>query len=322
MTDGVGRVRDLETKVRDCINRPRLHHALYTNDLKAFNVICSALDVIGDTTMAIDAYARLEESGDYGVRYLRLYGLLQALFIQQDAAEHILESLDIGCDVPREELLYVREVRNKAIGHPTKRERRPKQKIPQSSHAIARNSLRLDSFMLMSFMEDGEVQNTFVQVADLVAQQEIGIAQILLSALKRLREREEEHRMKFKNQSLAEIFPSTIDYYFQKLYAGCRGGESSEFTMIHVDLLCEILASFRAALAERGIIPAYAHVLHELDDAAYPLGEVKKYIAGDSSSTLNAKSGRIFVFFLEHQFRALLDLAQAFDKEYLDEASQ
>lgn len=70
----------LETRIRDCINRPRVHHALYSNDLKGFFVICSALDAIGDTTLAIEAYRGMQEAASYGERYLRLYGLLQVLY--------------------------------------------------------------------------------------------------------------------------------------------------------------------------------------------------------------------------------------------------
>jgi hypothetical protein len=312
-----GTVRDLETKVRDSINRPRLHHALYSTDVKVFHVVCSALDVIGDTTMAIDAYRGLEESEYYSVSYLRLYGLLQALFIQQDAAEHIIDSLKINCAASRDDLLYVREIRNQAIAHPTKREARPKKSIPQSSHAIARNSLRHGSFTLMSYTEDDQCQFTHVNVGTLIAKQEAGIAAILSTAVRELRSREEEHRMKYRDQKLAALFVATIHYYIEKIYEGCHGSKDRRvLANLHVELLMETVAKFREALTERGILPAYDTVNQELEDTEYPLVELKKYFAGDASSTLNARSSSIFTFFVKHQIEKLQKTAESFDEEY------
>ncbi len=308
----------LEAQVRDCINRPRVHHALCSKDLKGFFVVCSALDAIGDTMLAIEAYRSLEEAASYGEQYLRLYGLLQAFFIQQDAAQHILETLELTCVGLKDDLLYVREIRNSAIGHPTRREARPKRNIPQTSHAIARNSMWQNGFMLMSNAENGKTEITGVPIAELIEKQERGVAEILRAALDHLQTREEEHRMKYKDKQLAALFPGTIGYYFEKLFAGCRREDSREFTSIHVALLNDILVAFRAALTERGIIPAYSHVAHDVEDAEYPLAEYKKYIDGDPTSTLNEKSSRIFVFFLQHQFGLLLKYAQEFDEEYME----
>jgi hypothetical protein len=308
----------LETQVRDCINRPRVHHALYSNDLKGFLVVCSALDVIGDTTLAIDAYRGLQEAVSYGERYLRLYGLLQACFIQQDAAQHILETLDLTCTESKDDLLYVREIRNSAVGHPTRRDAHPKKNIAQTSHAIMRNSMRKNGFTLMSDAESGQTEMNGVALAELMEKQERGIAAILRVALEHLQTSEEEHRMKYKDKQLAALFPATIDYYFEKLFAGCRREDSREFTSSIVDLLHDILVAFRADLTERGVIPAYSHVAYEVEDAEYPLAEYKKYIDDDPASTLNEKSSRIFVFFLRHQFRVLLEYAQEFDEEYME----
>jgi hypothetical protein len=74
--------------------------------------------------------------------------------------------------------------------------------------------------------------------------------------------------------------------------------------------------AFRAALVERGIIPAYDHVGYDLEDAEHSLAEYKKYIDGDPTSTLNEKSSRIFVFFFQHQFGVLLKYTHEFDEEY------
>ena len=54
--------------------------------LKKCNKLCSALDIIEDTTLAIKSFQSCEwTTKAIGMKYLLIYGLLQALFVQQDA---------------------------------------------------------------------------------------------------------------------------------------------------------------------------------------------------------------------------------------------
>ena len=64
------------------------------SDESRFSKLCSALDVVGDTEAAIASYLGAEnDSGSTGDLYLRFYGILQVLAVQQDALKHIAESL-------------------------------------------------------------------------------------------------------------------------------------------------------------------------------------------------------------------------------------
>ena len=101
----------LETLLRDYVTDARFNYALNHDDRPSFHVVCSALDVIGDTTMAIHAYSALPDEKDHGVLYLQLYGLLQALVIQQDAVQHILDTLKIQCATGTDNLRDIREIR-------------------------------------------------------------------------------------------------------------------------------------------------------------------------------------------------------------------
>src|SRR5512135_3253506 len=94
-------IHELESEIRDIINSPRKQAALLRNH-STWGMLCSSLDVIGDTECALAAYlagSNLEEvkRGDYliesGNLYLTLYGVLQVLFVQQDAVSHLHESL-------------------------------------------------------------------------------------------------------------------------------------------------------------------------------------------------------------------------------------
>jgi hypothetical protein len=98
-------IQDLESQIRDFITAPRRQaHLLKNNAFWA--MLCSSLDIIGDTELAIEAYLAGEKKAqeseqsaktpqNLGDHYLILYGILQVLFVQQDAVKHLAESLAI-----------------------------------------------------------------------------------------------------------------------------------------------------------------------------------------------------------------------------------
>jgi hypothetical protein len=64
--------------------------ALRLNSSQDWDFICVAMDVIGDAALAIDHFFRFSLDGptryvDTGERYLRLYGVLSATYLQQEA---------------------------------------------------------------------------------------------------------------------------------------------------------------------------------------------------------------------------------------------
>ena len=95
----------------------------YIFDDSIWPQLLSSLDVIEDTQAAINYYIRSDYPTDYGGQYLYVYGLLQALFMQQDA-------IDAFCDIVfgkvkrydiKKWLSRIRDFRNDIVGHPTNR---------------------------------------------------------------------------------------------------------------------------------------------------------------------------------------------------------
>jgi len=68
-------------------------------DKVAFNKLCSSLDVLGDVELAFDTYLSSDEHAAGGEKYLYVYGVLQALFIEQDAVRHLHEALGFAYEV-------------------------------------------------------------------------------------------------------------------------------------------------------------------------------------------------------------------------------
>src|SRR5512140_1296602 len=105
-------------------------------NLARWNQFRSSLDAIRQTHRAIEAYNRSNGDLTEDQRYLAIYGLLQALVVQQDAIGHLAEALGTKpVHMNRHKRLEeIRNIRNWTVGHPTKIDRY----TTQSHHAIQR----------------------------------------------------------------------------------------------------------------------------------------------------------------------------------------
>lgn len=110
-------------KIRKHINRTEKISTLLPDRSKWLS-LTSALDVLEDATGAINYYIESAFPDNVDGKYLFIYGLIQALFLQMDAANSIQKALtdskiDFNKDYPNAYL--VREMRNDVVGHPTNR---------------------------------------------------------------------------------------------------------------------------------------------------------------------------------------------------------
>jgi hypothetical protein len=123
-------------------------HRCRRDDRAAFKQSCSALDAIGDTCLALDDFVSCDASFSTGITYILAYGVLQAVFLQQDALKHLAVSLSLPIETP-EALREIRELRNEAVGHPTGK-KLDKDGGIISFHHIARVTLSKEGFQLLT----------------------------------------------------------------------------------------------------------------------------------------------------------------------------
>lgn len=306
-------ISELEQQIRSLINDPRKQHVLLKNSA-TWNQICSSLDVIGDTELAFEAYDKALPTDGAGATYTLVYGVLQALVLQQDAVRYLAEALGLGSALGSEPdplLLAVREVRNASVGHPTKRFGRAR------SHFISRISMTKTGFNLITFYADHDPpQSKWVNLPELIATQQSQLRTSLNEIAALLQKEEREHKAMFKDDKIAGAFPSTTDYYFQKIYESILASKSSHYGRIHVELIVEVIERFKAKLAERGLAEAYDSVEHHLDLVSYPLQELKLYFDRSGPSKLNESDAYIFVHFTRHEINTLRSIAVEIDESY------
>lgn len=308
-------VGELESKIRAFINSTRLQSVLL-KDNTTWGKLCSSLDVIGDTEVAIEAYLNMEESESDGEKYLFLYGVLQALFIQQDAVKNLAIALSIECP-HSPELKEIRDIRNISIGHPTEMKRR---KVSLFGF-IARYSICKNGFILskLSSEENGLPKFEEINVIELINSQRTEHSKFLNTFLEKLKAEEMEHRKMHREEKLGDFFHNNLSYYFEKIYGATHSSQPPEAGLMHTNLISEVIEKFKNALKNRDLFDTYDSLKYELELLEYPLSELKGFFNEPQSSKLNEKDAYIFASFIEEYIGKIKKTAEEIDQEYNSE---
>jgi len=249
-------------QIRRFINQPLRRYNLIKN-LPYWNQLCASLDAIEDTKLAIDSYVAIESGNDNGQLYLLVYGVLQALFLQQDAVNNLCEALVIPVEHSKyPKLKEIRKIRNDSIGHPTKRDQ---SKGKHSYHHISRISLTLNGFDLMSYFIDGKFETKYIAIKECITDQEKYLNDILSALIENLKREDRVHKEKFMNDKLADCFHN-LHYHFEKIYeaANMDSPERRIKAMIDINFLQKAIDTFKNSLAKRGIeLDTYDNVGYE-----------------------------------------------------------
>ena len=306
-------IKELEEQIRNLINAPRKHSSIFKDSAKYYK-LCSCLDVIGDIELAFCAYEEMLDSPQPGSSYILAYGFLQALFLQQDAVRNLHEALQI-CYKLDPLLVKIRELRNDASGHPTKRGGGE----GKSFSFISRPSITKSGFQLMTIVPNqGLPMFRQVSLKSLLDTHHIHLEKALTVLLQTLQKEDMEHREQFKKEKLEALFPETLRYYFEKVYESIRGNHGWEWGAIHVSSIREFIEKFKTALANRQI--AEEGIEYRLAKIEYPLSQLAEYFAHKGEWRLNANDAQIFTSFVQNEISELREMALEIDEEYATES--
>lgn len=314
-------IAELEFAIREFINEPRKRQLLRKRP-SDWSQICSSLDAIGDTLLAIDAFPIGNGERHKGTLYLWIYGLLQACFLQQDAIGNLAEALqleDSYKDYP--ELLKIRELRNDAVGHPTKRRHKP----PYCYCSISRVSLSTSAFQMM--IEDGDCRAEFrnVTLSAVVSDQKAYAQKLLASVLAKLQRELREHKEQFKMAPLTALFPETLGYAFEKVSQGIfESGPDSHghaaFGLSWLESIERVLRTVQEALVEREFpLDAHSPIGYLYEQVDYPITKLRVFLEAKKTqgdTPIDDKTASIHEFFLRKKCEELRELAAEIDADY------
>jgi len=310
LSSGLKEITRLEDEIRDFINAGRNQTELLPKR-STWNQICSSLDVIGDTTLSISDYTSANFPATPGLQYIYTYGLLQALFLQQDAIRHLSEAFELNYTLS-ERLLKIRELRNSAIGHPTK------QNVGKRRYYnyISRITMSKGGFTLMRSSGDDE-ETHFVNV-DLVATvaEQVNEVQAALSLLSsKLKEADRMHKDQFNSSPLSEIFPPSTGYLFEKVSQGIHSPSygNSSFGLSMLGLIEGMYLKFESALIERREYNDY--IQYDLAEYKRGIQALKLYFV-DNPKQLEEGDALIYHFYLRERHKHFEQIAREIDEEY------
>lgn len=140
----------------------KLDTKYYKND-KEFGKIQSCFYTFEDSQSVIEDYKNLEYFDSTNAGYLKLYGLFQAFFIQQDSLYNLYKNvcnskLEFNNDF--QGLYEIRTLRNITTGHPTDRK--------GEYYLISQITFNKYGYQLISYRKSGKTESIKVNIYDLL----------------------------------------------------------------------------------------------------------------------------------------------------------
>ncbi|WP_089724303.1 DUF2442 domain-containing protein [Candidatus Thiosymbion oneisti] len=293
-------------KVRGLVNSSRKILGMVLPDNKSWNMLCSSMDVVGDTDQAISEYVENQETG-----CLQLYGLLQAFFLQQDAIGSIAQVL--GVDLPgHSKLKWIREIRNNAIGHPTNRGN------GRSFHYISRASITKHKFAMLSHIaKEGSDKFIDVDIDRLIEDQRVGIDSQLEKIHYHLCQIENKNREEHRDIILVETFHSSLDYLLQKIYESCHSDDRIGQAKSHIPMIREMVEEFSKQAESRNELDEHTNYIS--GRCIYALDQLDRFYS--EQSEFDGQVVEVYCTFLEIKLKELVDIAKEIDTQYQKDTS-
>lgn len=295
--------------VRDHINTHRYQSELLDNP-NTWNQICSSLDVIGDSILAVESYDSQEFPDDVGLKYIYTYGILQSLYLMQDALKHLSEAFNISYK-PTEALKTIRNARNASIGHPTKEIRGERRYY----NFISRVSMGKSGFELLRSSEDREISFTHIDIEKACSDQLEGIIGAYGKIAAKLEEIDKVHKEKFKGMRMTDILHSAMSYLFEKISEGIHASSYGhrEFGHLQICSVKDTYEKFRTALEDRNELNDY--VEFDLDEYFHAIGRLEKFLSGEGTP-MQETDAHIYLSYLRYRHDHFVRIANEIDEEY------
>ena len=313
-------IHDQSQSIRDIVFNPAMEH-LFLNGVDERFQIAACLDTIEDTQLAIDEYRLLDISEDEinkGKIYLAIYGVLQGLFLQQDALRYLSEALQHPFQIDdNTRLKDIRDLRNMIAGHPTSHRRKGR----EAFYAINRMTLSLQRFDILEHVKQSSSKMMPIDIEAMILDSETHISQALRNLQNKLEGDIGKHKARFHDKRLASLFHESLGYMCGKLLAGTSGSSNDSdriLAVAAVRTIEDLLRELQKALSERGTSPEDCPGVDLVwDNLKYPLKSIRAFFFSDDAiQTPDPKAARIFAWYVQLQLRELREVCQEIDEYY------
>lgn len=206
------------------------------NNNGSWSKLWTSFDNIYDAQQAIERF-KLGDTGKLGV-----FGLLQAMTVQQDAIKHLEQAVGLNptllTDMPI--LKEIRNVRDETVGHPTNT-KRSKGKNTYQEGTITYTSMWAGEqgatghgFLEYYIWSNLGSERKSVDLNAAISDQGPQLSTVLQKVINELEKKETAHKNKFKGNRLNESFHQ-VGYLFSKLYSSEHSREHSKVCFNDLD---------------------------------------------------------------------------------------
>ena len=275
--------------------------------------ICSSSDVINDTIRAIESYVKSDyPNEDVGLQYLFIYGLLQALYLQQDAVEDLFKTLRKCYPRQSQKFLYkrsndleeVRQLRNETTGHPTG---------TLNGVFTYINRGFLSKWHFENLRSSKATGNEFpsVDLFSMLKKQALAIENDLRILVEKIKEIEKMCYEKYKDR-IAIITKGDIEYGIQTVAEDIFSpSEANQFRALSsLKTIESSYSEFEAGMKERG-----TNDFPELDEFKRAVSVLKEYISGERTMMTEEDAG-IYYFYLTERHEYFKEMVEEIDSQY------
>lgn len=251
---------DLIKRIREHIQRQERMSQMIPNRKKWIGITAS-IDVLEDSSWAIEYYVENDYPSDMKGKYLYTYGLLQALFVQQDAADNIYRVFfdkKIKWKEEYPKAYIVREIRNDVTGHPLNRD---------NHFFVYLVQMHMEKESISYLKEDVDLkrhQSVDVNLMDSIEDSAKCINHVLSRVLDKLDSEHKAYIDAHKNVKMVKIFQG-LDYAREKII--CRDAVMGDCLY---DSTKDMVKKCREELVKRygseNAIEAYQSTFREIDE--------------------------------------------------------
>jgi hypothetical protein len=274
----------------------------------------SSYDALRDSQQAIGEWVSSEKP-----QRLELYGLLQALIIQQDSIKHLQEAMGLTPVYIKDnypDLNKMRMARNHLAGHPSQNKfgTRDYKDGTQTHTTIGYNKdSRIIEYVVSSV--NGSERHKLV-LQDFVNAQELMLLEQLKTIMSKIEKEDNTHKTSFEQNSLSEML-HTADYLASKAYSFER---DPFYAQTAIKSLVQIYADFKKEICKRYKVPTLSETIHipglvgEIDKTDKVLPRVVDMLKNrEDTDNLDLD---VYAESLHNSIRHLQKMAEEIDKEF------
>ena len=292
-------------KIRDLANKSPQFIEPIINNGKLWNQLCSSMDVLGDTEQGIYEFEQGENCG-----YIEVYGLLQALFLQQDAVRYIAKT--IGVEISNiEALLRIRNIRNDSIGHPMNRGN------GSSFHYISRCTISKSGFTMSSYAAADDTDKFIdIDLSEILREQKAGVQTQLAEIYRYMADLENSHREKHRENIIEDIFHPSMKYLVSKIYLSFSPNGDRYFGGSHLKMVREMVDKFKQALQERNEFDSNYTAVDLVAKFEYAADRIDALWTKECITSERTIEGDIYCEYLERRLFDLKKISAEVDEKY------